>query len=70
MARKIKCCPHCNSIEGFEVTIELKGYQYEQYNFIGKVINIEREAVDDVENNVACLNCGKSIPIESVKYKK
>lgn len=64
---KVNKCPHCKSKTGFRLTVELRGYQYEDITFSGKLITIDRQGTDDIDNQVECLDCGKSISINRVR---
>jgi hypothetical protein len=64
----VRKCPWCGGKKGFQVAIALQGYQYESYTFGGKPIDTEREPVDTIEKYATCLDCGKTIPIEEVKF--
>lgn len=66
---KLNKCPYCKSAKGYKVYIKQMGYQYENYTFGGKLLNVDRQGTDDIEKHVTCLNCDKSILTENTRYK-
>lgn len=66
---KIAACPHCGTKKGFEVYIRLGGHQIEKRKFNGRIITIERNETDDVDNFVRCLWCQKLIETDQVNIE-
>lgn len=65
----VRKCPHCKGKTGYKVTVWLSGYQEDKFTFSGSPIDSERHGADQVDKHAECLDCGKSIPIETLKYK-
>lgn len=64
--RKHRQCPFCKSRKGFRVTVQLGGYQEMEMSFKGKLLNIEREGIDDIEPYAHCLNCQRLIATDNL----
>lgn len=68
--KKYNKCPYCKGTTGFKINIWLGGYQEEKRKFDGSIIDINREGIDEVDNTVTCLDCGKYFPTENVRINK
>ena len=68
--KKIRKCPHCKSNKGFSISFRIQGMHNMDVSFKGEILNSERSTHDDIESYGACLNCGRSLPIENLKIEK
>ncbi len=65
-SRKHRKCPHCKSKSGFKIEVQLGGTMEFKVEFSGKIIDTQREGVDNMDDYAYCINCNKSIPAEKV----
>lgn len=61
--KKYRRCPHCGGKTGFVVTSYLSGHEDIKINFAGKIIDVERNGIDELEKNAECMDCKKLISI-------